>query len=105
MRNILCFGAALLLAAPPLRADIGPRPGPRPGPQPAFQAPKTKLSIEVDEKATEPRLLVPIQAMFGGGGVGFAGAFGAAGFGGAAGAAGAVGFAGAAGAGGAIGVM
>jgi hypothetical protein len=102
MRRFLILGAALLLAAPQLRADIGPRPGPGGRPQPIpFQAPKAKISIEVDEKATEPRLLVPIQLMFGGGGfgvggVGFVGAAGAGG--GAAGAGGAVGFGGAAGA-------
>src|SRR5207248_1317002 len=43
----------------------------------------SKVSIEVDEKATEPRLIVPIQAMFGGvgfgGGVGVGGGFGVGG--------------------------
>jgi len=98
MRRILCLGAALLLAAPQLRADLGPRPGGgRPQPFPAQQPTKTKISIEIDEKATEPRLLVPMQAVLGGFnfGGGFGGAVGAG--------AGAVGFAGAAGAGGAAG--
>src|SRR5437764_6817501 len=68
MRRILLLGAALLLAVPQLRADAGPRPGPGQfPPQPAAQAAKAKISIEIDEKATEPRLLVPIQVMFGGG--------------------------------------
>ncbi len=107
MRRILFLGAAaMLLAAPLVKADIGPRPGPRPV-LPAMQAPKFKLSIEVDEKATEPRLLVPMQAMMGGFnfGGGFGGGVGAAGFGGGVGAIGVPpGAAGAAGMGGAFGV-
>jgi hypothetical protein len=101
MRRFLILGAALLLAVPQLRADIGPRPGgPRPQPFPVQPA-KTKITIEVDEKATEPRLLVPIQLMLGGG----IGAFGVGGgvgggFAGVAGAGGAAGFGGAIGVGG-----
>ena len=91
MRRILFIGAAaLLLASPALRADMGVKPGPKqPGLAPqAPQAVKTKVTIEVDEKATEPRILIPMQVMFGGGALGFGGAAGAGGNIGAIGAAG-----------------
>src|SRR5436309_3071242 len=78
MRHILFLGAAaMLLAAPHVRGNGAP-PFKQFPPQPQFQAPNFKINIEVDEKATEPRLLVPIQAMFGGG-VGLGGGFGVGG--------------------------
>ncbi len=112
MRRILLLGAAALLFAPPalwanapFRPPFPPQP---PGQPPAQQVQKMKLNIEIDEKATEPRLLVPQQALMGGfnfGGAfgvqGAAGAFGAIGAAGNLGAGGAAGFGGALGAGGA----
>lgn len=105
MRFLLLVGA-VLLSSSLAQADLGPRPGPRPQPQPQPQMPvvKSKVSIEVDAKATEARLIVPMQILFGGGNFGFGG--GAIGFGGGVGAigGGAQGVGGAQSAGGAIGV-
>lgn len=73
MRRAMLVGAALLFAASTVRADLGPRPAPGPfGQPPGLQRPqaKIKVNIEVDEKATEPRLIIPMQVMFGGAGFG-----------------------------------
>ncbi len=81
MRHFMVLGAAaLLLAAPAVWGNGAPprQPPPFP-PQPVPQAVKFKLSIEIDEKATEPRLLVPMQAMMGA--FNFGGGAGAGGFG------------------------
>jgi hypothetical protein len=77
MQRVLIVSAALLIAMPRLQANgvfpqVPPKGFPPPG-GPAMQAAKAKISIEIDEKATEPRLLVPIQVMFGGGGLGLGG--------------------------------
>lgn len=61
--------AVALLATPLVWSDIAPRPGPRPQP-PAGQA-KVKVNIVVDDKATEPRLIIPLQLIAGGFGGGF----------------------------------
>lgn len=114
MRHVLLVGV-IFLTASLANADIGPRPRPQPQPQPQPQAIKTKVSIEVDAKATEARLIVPIQVIFGGnlgfgggavgfnGGVGAIGGVGVGGFGGAQGAGGVGG--GAIGVGGGFGVQ
>src|SRR5262249_25120483 len=71
-RRVLPLGAVgVMLSASAARADIGPRPGPRNQPQP-FQMPvvKAKVTIEVDEKATEARVILPMQVMLGGFNVG-----------------------------------
>jgi hypothetical protein len=66
----------LCACSPAARADLappfpGPGPGPvqpgfRPGFGPAFAAKAVKLSVEVDEKAKQARLIVPMNLMFGG---------------------------------------
>lgn len=71
MRRFLIAGVALILAATFTRADIAfpGRPGPGPGqrqPFPQPQVQKAKVSIEEDAKATEPRLIVPMQTILGG---------------------------------------
>lgn len=88
MKRWLVGGASLALlvgvsaavranGAPPFRPGPGPRP-PLPGGMPAVKAQSVKFSVEIDEKAKEPRLIVPFAVLMGGlagpGGVGFLGA-------------------------------
>src|SRR5215213_8435710 len=57
--------AAFVLALPAARADIPPRPRPNPVPRPqpprpaAPPAAAIKFTVEVDDKAKGPRLIVP----------------------------------------------
>lgn len=81
MRRSLILGvAAVALLAQAARADLGPRRPPGQQPQfpqfpQNFQGQPTKLVIEVDEKAKDIRLVIPIESLNGGigGGIGVPG--------------------------------